>query len=147
MTSTAAAAREMVAERSQLSVPSVGPCMLLILALKTALRIAGFDRTIRWIRRRVEHIPTDLAPGAGEIAAVEHSVAMAGALYPGRARCLDQSLVLYYLLRRSGVGVTYCQGVQAHPFTGHAWLEYRSDPITDVPEHVRLFARLPELLP
>ena len=147
MTSSAAAAREIVAERSRLPVPSVVRCMLLILALKMALRIAGFDRTIRWIRHRVAHIPTDLTPRADEIAAVEHSVAMAGALYPGRALCLEQSFVLYYLLRRDGVAAKFYQGVQAHPFAAHAWVEYHGELLNDIAEHLKPFAPLPGLLP
>jgi transglutaminase-like putative cysteine protease len=72
---------------------------------------------------------------------------MAGALYLGRAKCLEQSLALYYLLRRQGVAVAYCQGVQPYPFRAHAWVEYRGQVINDVPEHARFFARLPEQLP
>jgi transglutaminase superfamily protein len=148
MISTSLAAPELVAERdSNVPVPSVARCMLMLFALKLALGTAGFDRTIRWIRRRVESVSTGLAPGAGEIAAVEHSVAMAGALYPGRALCLEQSLVLYYVLRRSGLSVEYCQGVQAHPFLAHAWVEHRGEPINDVPEHVKHFVILPAQLP
>jgi hypothetical protein len=74
-------------------------------------------------------------------------VALAGALYPGRARCLEQSLVLYYLLRGRGVAARYCQGVQPNPFQAHAWIEYRGEIITDVEEHVARFARLPDQLP
>jgi hypothetical protein len=80
------------------------------------------------------------------VKATEHAVAMAGALYPGRALCLEQSLVLYYLMRRQGVAVNYCQGVQPYPFQAHAWIEYDGEPINDVAEHVKRFARLPEEL-
>ena len=72
---------------------------------------------------------------------------MAGALYPGRALCLEQSLALYYLLRRRGVPVRYCQGVQPYPFEAHAWVEYGGTPINDVIDHVTLFARFPDQLP
>jgi hypothetical protein len=129
--------------------PSVLRCGLLILAVKLALKICGFGRTLGWLRRRVGRVPT-LAMGAvdvDEVAATEHAVAIAGALYPGRALCLEQSLVLYLLLRRQGVAVKYCQGFQAHPFQAHAWIEYQRQPINDVAEHVRLYARLPDQLP
>jgi hypothetical protein len=75
------------------------------------------------------------------------SVAMAAALYPGRARCLEQSLVLYYLLRRRGVAVRYRQGVMPHPFQAHAWIEYDGEVITDVAEHAAQFSSLPDQLP
>jgi hypothetical protein len=80
------------------------------------------------------------------ILATEHSVAMAGALYPGRALCLEQSLVLYYILRRQGVAVRYRQGVIAFPFEAHAWIEYLGEVINDVPEHARRFVPLPDQL-
>jgi hypothetical protein len=78
---------------------------------------------------------------------VEYAVAMAGALYPARAMCLEQSLTLYYLLRREGILVGYCQGAVPYPFESHAWVEYRGEPVNDVAEHVKLFAKLPALLP
>jgi hypothetical protein len=68
-------------------------------------------------------------------------------LYPGRARCLEQSLVLYYLLRRRGVALHYRQGVMPHPFQAHAWIEYRDEVITDVAEHAAQFACMPDQLP
>lgn len=79
--------------------------------------------------------------------ATERAVAMAGALYPGRALCLEQSLVLYYLLRRQRVAVRYCQGIQPHPFEAHAWVEYEGKPLNDVAEHAKLFTRFPDQLP
>jgi hypothetical protein len=119
----------------------------MILALKIALRVYGFRKVVRWIGRRVESIPATAALEADFVKAAEHAVATAGALYPGRALCLEQSLVLYYVLRRRGVPVSYCHGVQPHPFEAHAWIEYRGEAINDVPEHVTHFARLPDLLP
>ena len=119
----------------------------MIFALRVSLRIWGFGRVIRWIRLRVQPIPATEWLGIDAVEDVARSVATAGALYPGRARCLEQSLVLYYLLRRRGVAVRYCQGVMPHPFQAHAWIEYRGDVINDVAEHAAQFARLPDQLP
>jgi Transglutaminase-like superfamily len=128
-------------------IPSVITCGSMIFALKMALRAYGFGRVVEWIGRRVESISATAWLEADVVRAAEHAVAMAGALYPGRALCLEQSLVLYYVLRRRGVLVTYCHGVQPRPFEAHAWIEYRGEAINDVPEHVKRFARLPDLLP
>jgi Transglutaminase-like superfamily len=128
-------------------IPSVLRCGGMILALKLALWIYGFRRVVQWIRRRVESVPPAAWLATDAVKATERAVATAGALYPGRALCLEQSLILYYLLRRRGVAVSYCHGVQPQPFEAHAWLEYRGEAINDVPEHVRRFARLPDLLP
>jgi hypothetical protein len=133
--------------RSGVPVPSVLRCGLAITWIKLLLRTRGFLGTTGWIRRRVEQVPTTAAASPEQVRAVEYAVAMAGALYPGRAKCLEQSLTLYYLLRRSGVVVKYCQGVQPYPFQAHAWVEYRGEVINDVAEHARFFARLPDQLP
>jgi hypothetical protein len=95
----------------------------------------------------MESVPTQAPVDPAVVKAAEHAVAMAGALYPGRALCLEQSLVLYYLLRRHGIPARYCQGVEGPPFEAHAWLEYQGEPINDVAEHTRLFTRLPDQLP
>jgi len=127
--------------------PSVLHSGILIAWLKGWLRFRGFLPTLEWIRRRVERLPATTEAGLEWVRGVEYRVAMAGALYPGRARCLEQSLALYYLLRRQGVAAVYCQGVQPYPFRAHAWIEYRGEVINDVEEHARFFARLPEQLP
>jgi hypothetical protein len=119
----------------------------MIFALKAALRVYGFGRVIKWIGRRVQSVPATAWLDADHVKVAERAVATAGALYPGRALCLEQSLVLYYLLRRRGIAVRYCHGVMAHPFEAHAWLEYRGEVINDIVEHATQFARLPDQLP
>lgn len=128
-------------------IPSVFYCGVLLLAVKGMLKILGYTSTIHWIGVRVRSIPLTSPASLDEVKNVEWRVAMAGALYPGRARCLEQSLVLYYILRGQGVPATYQQGVQPHPFQAHAWIEYRGEIINDVEEHVFPFARLPKQLP
>lgn len=130
-----------------LTVPSVFRCGVLMAWFKVLLRARGFLGTLEWIRRRIEPLPAISEAGLETVKAVEYAVAMAGALYPGRAKCLEQSLTLYYLLRIQGVAAVYCQGVQPYPFQAHAWIEYQGDVINDVPEHIRYFARLQEQLP
>jgi hypothetical protein len=132
---------------ASIKVPSAPRCALTIFALKVSLRCLGFARTIQLIRRRIQGVHPSRAPNVGAIQATEHAVAMAGAFYPGRALCLEQSLALYYLLRRQGVAVRYRQGVQAHPFAAHAWVEYEGVVLNDVRERIRPFTLLPELLP
>jgi hypothetical protein len=132
---------------NEIRVPSVLASGIMIAALKLSLKVRGYKRTIEWIRRRVEDVPvrTDVPPTV--VKAAEWWVAMAAAFYPGRAQCLERSLVLYYVLRRQGVPVKYCHGVQPSPLTAHAWIEYDGEVINDVPERVREFSKLPEQLP
>jgi hypothetical protein len=130
-----------------LEIPSMLKCGLLIAWFKGLLRVRSFQGTLEWIRQRIECLPVMDSAELATVKAAERAVAMAGAFYPGRAKCLEQSLTLYYLLRRQGVPVRYCQGVQFHPFQAHAWIECDGWVINDVAEHVRHFVRLPDQLP
>jgi hypothetical protein len=132
---------------AELKAPPVLWCGLLLGWFKALLRIRGFLGTLEWIRHRIEALPATVEAEPETVKAVEYAVAMAGALYPGRAKCLEQSLTLYYVLRQHGVAARYCQGVQPYPFQAHAWIEYRGEVVNDVPEHARFFARLPDQLP
>ncbi|MGH7514130.1 MAG: lasso peptide biosynthesis B2 protein [Gemmatimonadales bacterium] len=119
----------------------------MILTLKAALRVWGFGKVLQWIGQRVRSVPQCQPLAPESVRATEQSVAMAGALYPGRALCLEQSLVLYYLLRRRGVQAEYCQGVIPAPFEAHAWVEYQGTVLNDIDEHARRYVRLPRQLP
>ena len=125
--------------------PSALRCGVFIMGIKLALGVVGFERTVRWICVRAGHGRPSVNPDDSMIATVAEAVAVAGALYPGRALCLEQSLTLYYYLRRVGIAARLCFGVRPHPFEAHAWVEHRDHPVNDLPEHVRHYLRLPEL--
>jgi hypothetical protein len=133
--------------KREFRVPSVLRCGLVMLTVKAALRRSGFDATLRSIARRVQRVPATGWVDVAAVKAAEHTVALAGAFFPGRAKCLEQSLTLYCVLRQQGVAATYCQGVQFYPFEAHAWVEYQGEVINDVAEHVKHFARFPDQLP
>jgi hypothetical protein len=138
-------ALQVFAGSGELRVPSVLRCGVMLLIVKVMLKTRRFDRTVDWARRQVERVPTVGMVDVDALKRVEYAVAMAGALYPGRALCLEQSLVLYNILRRQGVAVTLRLGAQPFPFAAHAWVEYEGVVINDVPEHVRQFAPLQDL--
>lgn len=128
-------------------IPSVAQCLAMILVVKLCLRSFGFNRVIIFLRNRLGTVPVVPLADPTLVRAAERVVAMAGALYPGRALCLEQSLLLYYVLRRQGIAVAYCQGVMPCPFQAHAWIEFEGEVVNDVAEHARQFARLPLQLP
>jgi hypothetical protein len=129
------------------SVPSVARSLIVIAFLKLRIRAFGLGPTLRWILHHDSQIPwTTLAPNA-YLTACEYAVAMAAALYPGRALCLERSLALFYLARRAGIPVTYHHGVETMPFSAHAWVEYEGRVINDVPEHLAFYRRLPQVCP
>jgi hypothetical protein len=124
--------------------PSTMFCGMLIALIRASLRAAGYERTTRWVMRRASRTPLTSGHDRAVIAATEYRVALAAAFYPGRAECLERSLALYYCLRSSGVAVAFRVGVQAYPFTAHAWIEYDRLPINDIPEHVARFHPIAE---
>jgi len=129
----------MRAERGALRVPSAAECLLRVTVVRWALKVAGYERTRQRIERRIARVA---AIGDGDprmVAAIEYAVAMGAALFPGRAQCLERSLVLYDYLRCRGIAAQMRLGIQRYPFMAHAWVEYRGEPINDVPEHVRIF--------
>jgi hypothetical protein len=130
-----------------LRIPSVFRCGLTIARIKRSLRKQKFERTLAWIRAAVAPIPATEDADMAQVQALEYAVAMAGAFYPGRAKCLEQSLTLYLLARRQGVAARYCQGMQLYPFAAHAWITYRGQVINDVREHVKHFTTFPDQLP
>jgi transglutaminase superfamily protein/coenzyme PQQ synthesis protein D (PqqD) len=105
--------------------------VMLIMLAKVSLRLWGVDRTVRRILRR--------GPSREEAAAVdwqvyvttEYMVAMAAAIYPGRAECLERSLVLFRVLRGQGLSATLKLGVHPDPFVAHAWVESDNVAVSD----------------
>ncbi|MFD6142069.1 lasso peptide biosynthesis B2 protein [Promicromonospora sp. NPDC060271] len=53
----------------------------------------------------------------------------AAAWWPGRAACLEIALTATWLAALRGRAVTWCHGVQVHPYTFHAWVEADGVPV------------------
>jgi hypothetical protein len=105
------------------------------------MRLFGLPRVVRLAR------PARRPRGSSEadiIHATVHNVLTATALYPGRSKCLEQSVAVYILLRRRGYDARLRIGVQPYPFAAHAWLELNGVPLTETAEAVSRFAVMPE---
>ena len=114
-------------------------CMAAIVAVKASLAYRGFARTVARIHTRTPYA-TDGADAPDDVVArLERLVAIAAAWYPGRALCLERSLVLYKRLRRAGAHAELQLGVQVVPFASHAWIERHGVPLNDVLEHTEQF--------
>jgi hypothetical protein len=129
--------------------PSALRCSALLLAVRLRLKLFGFGRSVAWARRRGGGRGSALpVPEQAELArAAAFSVALAGAFFPGRAVCLEQSLALYVLLRRRGVPAELKLGVQPFPFNAHAWVELDGEPLNEDPEGIARFVPLAEMQP
>lgn len=115
--------------------------------VKLSLRTVGFARTMKAaVRLAGQHhgpVPVHIGP----FEAVADDIAAAAIFFPGRARCLEQSIALYYCLRRLGIPVRFRLGVQPHPFQAHAWVEWSGIPIHEDSETLMKFVPLPALEP
>ena len=119
--------------------PAMVSSFLLLAATDLALRTLGFSRTVA-IARRLGH---SRAAGDSELVSeVCRRVAVAAVLYPGRARCLEQSMALYVLLRRRGIAADLRLGVQPYPFNAHAWVELNGVALNEEPEIISQFVPL-----
>lgn len=124
---------------------SVAVCAIVLVAIKLVLALVGFSRSLRWVES-VSRAPLAQPPaGVKRVEQAERTVALAAALYPGRALCLEQSLTLHAILRRGGVASQLRLGAQRHPFAAHAWVEVGGVPVNDVVEHVRHFTPFPDV--
>jgi hypothetical protein len=122
--------------------PGVLRCILLLMMCDIALRTIGFARTMRIVRR----LARARRPSSDEqlVDRTLHNIVVATAFYPGRSKCLEQTVAGYLLLRRRGTPVQIRLGVQPYPFYAHAWLELGGAPLTESPEAIARFALMPD---
>jgi hypothetical protein len=120
--------------------PTVLTCLLVLAFVDIHARVRGMRGALKLARRP----PVEGGAGADSelIRATARQVSIAAAFYPRRALCLEQSLALNVLLRRSGVRSDLRIGVHARPFYAHAWVEVDGTPVAeqgDIPLNLTLF--------
>lgn len=112
---------------------------LLLPIVATSLRVAGFQRSYRWLYRPVGSESND------DIIMVSRSVERAAQNIPGFSpTCLPRSLVLWHLLRRRGAPAQLQIGVAKRKgqFAAHAWVENEGRVINDRPDIAQFYSRL-----
>jgi hypothetical protein len=109
--------------------------LALLPAISIGLRLAGFRRMqkvlARWLPEGASGVPpTDLTPPAHRIARL---VVVAGRKGIFRANCLEQSLTLWWLLRRRGFEAELRIGARKRDeiFEAHAWVELEGAVLND----------------
>lgn len=115
---------------------SVAQASVLLPVVAVSLRLAGFQKTYRWLEG---YQPTDVKVGG---APTGESVDIAARNFPlYRPTCLPRSLVLWHMLRRQGepaelhIGVRRIDG----DFNAHAWVEQGGMVINDAPDVAERF--------
>jgi hypothetical protein len=122
--------------------PSIAFCMAQLGVARLSLRALGFGRTLTYFERPVRPTVFPMAADDPMIDLVAHSVAAAAVLYPGRARCLEQSLILSRELRRRGADAKLRFGVHPYPFGAHAWVEVDGRAINEPDDYLKMFTIL-----
>ena len=125
--------------------PHVLTCMVMVTFADLALKVLGLRRAVRLTRWAAGPADGSSPEAQSLVAETAHRVAIAAAFYPGRAQCLEQSLALYFLLRRRGLAVELRIGVQAFPFAAHAWVEHDGRPINELEDFVSRLAPFPSM--
>lgn len=108
-----------------------------LIAIKLLLLTIGFARTLRFLKWRIRRRVTTVEPDRTTLDASARAVVAAAILIPGRIECLEQSLALWYLLRRRGVGAELTFGMRQYPFGAHAWVTYQGEPLNEDREALR----------
>ena len=108
-----------------------------LIAIKGMMLTLGFARTLRCLQWRLRDATLSADPDAPTLDASARAVVAAAVLLPGRIECLEQSLALWYLLRRRGVAAELAFGMRQYPFGAHAWVTYRGEPLNEDREALR----------
>jgi Transglutaminase-like superfamily len=110
-----------------------------------SLRIRGFQRTRKELQRRLKQaaLPTYDDETLQRTCRMVVAAARHGFGHPS---CLEQSLVLWYLLRRQNISARLRIGVRKQPgkLEAHAWVEHEDVPLNQseaVHEHYAAFER------
>lgn len=121
-------------------------CIVALTVTTIALRALGFYRLMRWISHST-WVRGDPEPMVSvTVGLLGRRIAEAGAILPWRARCLEQSVALYLMLRFYHLDARLRIGVQPFGFVAHAWVEYAGQPVNESDEVLRKVVVFPELV-
>lgn len=98
--------------------------LVLVIAALRALPLRVVLATTTYLNNQV-----NASASPDEALTVVRATRHAAAWWPGRAACLEISLTAAWLAAIRGRTVTWCHGVQVHPYTFHAWVEADGLPI------------------
>jgi hypothetical protein len=115
--------------------------MLIVPMIGVLVKLTGFRRLQHMLSRVVPIAPISGDPLI-EAATINRLVSVAADRGPIPATCLSRSLALWVLLRRHGVEADVCLGVRGGigRLHGHAWVEYRGQPLNETGDVRERFA-------
>lgn len=118
--------------------------VVLLPVVRISLRSRGYKKTQEWLERRLGERGMAERAG-GRVASIGRTCRMvkAAAHYGiGNSSCLDESLVLWYLLRKESVAASLRIGVrkEKEEFAAHAWVEHEGVALNQKEEMHRHYA-------
>jgi len=125
---------------------------LLLPLVRWSLRLRGYGKTFTSLQRRIRfHAKgTDARPEAREEVQVACRMVRAAARYSlAQYTCLEESLTLWYLLRKQGIPACLRIGVRKEneKFEAHAWVEYGGEALNQDEAMHRHYAAFEQDLP
>lgn len=102
-----------------------------LLFVRAMVIVLGFSRTLRTLEHRAFRIHSGSNADRPTLEAVAQTVSAAAVMLPGRIECLEQSLTLWYVLRRRGIDVDLVFGMRQYPFRAHAWVSFHGEPLNE----------------
>lgn len=97
-----------------------------------SLRLFGWARTVRWMRRRHAEVNDATNHDLQTIVAVDSAVRDAAARLILSPECKERALVAWQILRgRMGLPAVLLIGIRLYPFQAHAWVELQGQCVSD----------------
>jgi len=126
--------------------------LALLPVIATSLQLRGYQKTLRSLRQRAEGWCAQPIADPQNGARVEKTCRMIRAAEQYgwvRANCLEQSLALWYLLRRQGIVSNLRIGVrkEKEKLEAHAWVEFDGAALNQDESHHFHYAAFEEELP
>ena len=119
--------------------------VLLLAMVRGMLRLRGYKKTQQWLQKKLHHRPGPVPQTQDVVSQLEMSCRMVRAAEcysPGQVTCLEESLLLWYLLQSQHISVSIRIGVrkQAEKFEAHAWVERNGVALNQHEEQHRHYA-------
>ncbi|WP_394840751.1 lasso peptide biosynthesis B2 protein [Pendulispora brunnea] len=123
--------------------PAPAECALALAAARTLVKVAGLHRAVAVLRAHSRGRPSQVNRDIAEQAV--RAMRVAGALYPGRAECLERSMALCFVLRRRGLHARLHFGVDPFYFDGHAWVVHGGELLDETRETLATYLPLSDI--
>jgi hypothetical protein len=96
--------------------------------IRARLRFGGYKKTQQWLQEKLDartKLPTEARDNSSALEMTCRMVRAAEHYSPGQATCLEESLLLWFLLQSQNTPAVLRIGVRKHSakFEAHAWVE------------------------